>query len=123
GPVLFQSIYSFVLHVVMTKLDEDVVPRTDRLKNLAYSACSQRSFQRLPRLRVVCDCDTWLKKSSEHLPPAVPGFVRLIGHRRIAQQKDCHRLRGRSNFDGPHSGSGPVEFESEFIIPVQHPML
>ena len=90
----------FLLHVVVTELDEQVVAFAERGEHLFQPSLAEERAERLARLGMIRNDDAVrLEKPRQHLTPTGPGLVRLVGHRRIAGKVECDDSLRRLDVD------------------------
>ena len=107
----------------MAELNEKVVALFHLAQDLIKPQSGQKRFQCLARFRMIGDGHIRREEPREHLPPTGGWFARLVGNGRIAGQKHGYNLGGTNDLEGVQAGAAVTELQSEFVVPVQHPLL
>jgi len=111
------------LHVVVSELHEEIVARLHGGHDLCEATLADKTFRGLAGLCVVGDDDAGKKEAGKHLSPGGPGFVVLVDDGGVAGQVDDGLIRNGFDVDGADAGMIAVEFEGEFVVPVEDAQL
>src|SRR6266851_1117222 len=103
--------FRFLLFIVVSKLDEEIVARLHQAQYFVQTPGAQRAFQRLSRLCVVCNGDTRPEEACQHLSPAVIGFAWLIANGRIPQEINSRDIVDLFDLDATYSWAPVIEFQ------------
>ena len=111
---------SLRLLIVVAELDQHDVARAQLREDLVEPPATSKRRDREPRLRVVRNDRAGPEERRQHLPPAGIRLSRLVGHRRVAGQKDPGHggvVRERLDRHAPYAGRIPEKLEREAVVP------
>ena len=104
----------------MTELHEQVIALLHLAQNLVEPQSRDKGFERLPGFGVVGNRHARLEESGQHLPPARRRFPRLVGDGGVARHEHRGNVVHLVDPHAVHAGSRIAEFESQFVVPVEH---
>ena len=107
------------LHVVVGELDEEVVAGLHGGHDLCEAFFADEGAGGFAGFGVVGDDDAREEEARKHLAPCGPGLVVLIDDGGVSGEVDDGLAGDGLDVDGADAGVVAVEFEGEFVIPVE----
>ena len=111
---------TFLLLIVMSELHEEIIAFLHLAQCFFQTSCSYKSIGRFTGFRIIGNANICSEEMRNHLSPASPRLVVLVDYCTVTAQKDCDNRRiGRFDTDTLAYRCISIEFQCQFIIPVQ----